>query len=96
EELRKITLGQIADDDLALAKDKLVGELDVALESPAGVASMVLEAELFDLGDDHFERYPKALRAVTKDEVVATARTVIPPDRHALAIAGPPLPEPIA
>ena len=96
DELRKITLGQIADDDLALAKDKLVGELDVALESPAGVASLVLEAELFDLGDDHFERYPKALRAVTKDEVVETARTVIPPDRHALAIAGPPLPEPIA
>ncbi|MEK7863841.1 MAG: insulinase family protein, partial [Chloroflexota bacterium] len=95
DELRKITLGQIADDDLARAKDKLVGELDVALESPAGVASMVLEAELFDLGEDHFERYPKALRAVTKEEVVETARTVIPPERHALAIAGPPLPEPL-
>jgi zinc protease len=96
DELRKITNGAIADDDLALAKDKLVGELDVALESPAGVASMVLEAELFDLGEDHFERYPRALRAVTKDEVVDIARAIIPPDRHALVVAGPPLPEPIA
>ncbi len=93
DELRKVTLGQIQDDDLSLAKDKLVGELDVALESPGGVASMVLEAELFDLGEDHFEKYPKALRAVTKDEVVATARAFLPPERHAAVVAGPPLPE---
>ncbi len=96
DELRKVTDGDIADDDLALAKDKLVGELDVALESPGGVASMVLEAELFELGPDHFERYPKALRAVTKEEIVEIARTCIPPDRYALVVAGPPLPEPIA
>jgi zinc protease len=93
DELRKITVGQVADDDLALAKDKLVGELDVALESPAGVAAMVLEAEMFDLGDDHFERYPRALRAVTKEQVVETARMFLPPDRYALAVAGPALPE---
>jgi zinc protease len=93
DELRKVTDGQIADDDLALAKDKLVGELDVALESPGGVASMVMEAELFDLGDDHFERYPRELRAVSKDQVVETARTFLPPERHAEVVAGPPLPE---
>jgi zinc protease len=93
DELRKVTIGEIADDDLALAKDKLVGELDVALESPAGVAAMVLEAEMFDLGDDHFERYPRELRAVTKEQVVETARTFLPPDRYALAVAGPALPE---
>jgi zinc protease len=93
DELRKITVGQIADDDLALAKDKLVGELDVALESPAGVAAMVLEAEMFDLGEDHFERYPRELRAVTKEQVIETARSFLPPDRYALAVAGPALPE---
>jgi zinc protease len=93
DELRKITVGQIADDDLALAKDKLVGELDVALESPAGVAAMVLEAEMFDLGEDHFERYPRELRAITKEQVVDTARSFLPPDRYALAVAGPALPE---
>lgn len=90
-ELRKIHDGEVAPDDFALAKDKLVGELEVALESPAGVAQMILEAELFDLGDDHFERYPRQLRAVTMDEVVATARTFLPLDRYALAVAGPPL-----
>lgn len=88
-ELRKIHDGDIADDDLALARDKLVGELDVALESPAGVAAMVLEAELFGLGDDHFERYPRELRAVTKDDVVDIARELLTLDRYALAIAGP-------
>jgi zinc protease len=91
-ELKKIRDGAIADDDLALARDKLVGELEVGRESPSGVAGMVLEAELFHLGDDHLERYPRALRAVTKADVVAIARDFLPLDRYALAIAGPELP----
>jgi zinc protease len=93
DELRKIIDGKIAPEDLALAQDKLVGELDVVRESPGGVAGLVLEAEMFDLGPDHFERYPRELRAVTRDQVVETARAFLPPERHALAIAGPPLPE---
>jgi len=91
-ELGKIRDGAIADDDLALARDKLVGELEVGRESPNGVAGMVLEAELFQLGDDHLERYPRELRAVTKDDVVAIARKLLPLDHYALAIAGPEIP----
>ena len=47
----------------------------------------------------HLEEVPlledctqKQLRAVSKDQVVETARTFLPLDRYALAIAGPPLP----
>lgn len=93
EELRKIVDGKVSQDDLDLAQDKLVGELDVARESPAGVASLFLEGEVFDLGDDYAEQYPRELRAVTVDQVVEIARAFLSPDRHALAIAGPPLPE---
>ncbi|HEV8536053.1 MAG TPA: pitrilysin family protein [Candidatus Limnocylindria bacterium] len=93
EELRKIVDGKVSEDDLDLAQDKLVGELDVARESPGGVAALLLEGELFELGPDYLEGYPRELRAVTLDQVVETARTFLPPDRHGLAIAGPPLPE---
>lgn len=93
DELRKIVDGKVAEEDLELAQDKLVGELDVARESPAGVASLLLEGEVFELGPDYAERYPGELRAVTLEQVVEMARTFLPPDRHALAIAGPPLPE---
>ncbi|MDP9245043.1 MAG: insulinase family protein [Chloroflexota bacterium] len=92
EELTKIRSGTIADDDLALARDKLVGELEVSRESPSGVAGMVLEAELFQLGDDHLERYPSELRAVTKADVVAITTELLPLDHYALAIAGPEIP----
>jgi len=91
-ELKKIRDGAIADDDLALARDKLVGELEVGRESPGGVAGMVLEAELFGLGDDHLDRYPRDIRAVTKADVVAIASALLPIDRYALAIAGPEIP----
>lgn len=90
-ELRKVLAGDFPADDLALAQDKLVGELQVALESPGGIAGMILEAEVFGLGDDHMERYPGQIRAVTKEQVVETARAFLPADRYALATAGPPL-----
>jgi len=90
-ELRKVLAGDFPADDLALAQDKLVGELQVALESPGGIAGMVLEAELFDLGDDHLARYPDQLRSVTKEQVVEMARAFLPADRYALATAGPQL-----
>ncbi|MDE3112378.1 MAG: insulinase family protein [Chloroflexota bacterium] len=90
-ELRVVLAGGFPDEDLALAQDKLVGELQVALESPGGIAQMILEAELFGLGPDHFARYPGQLRAVTKEQVVETARSFLPADRYALAIAGPAL-----
>ena len=90
-ELQKIRDGQIAADDLALARDKLVGELEVSRESPGGVAALVLDAELFRLGDDHLDRYPRAIRAVTKDDVVAIASELLADDRYAMAIAGPEL-----
>ena len=90
-ELRVIQGGGFPQDDLELAQDKMVGELRVALESPGGIAQMVLEQELFDLGLDHYERYAVQIRAVTKDQVVEIARTFLPADRYALAIAGPPL-----
>jgi zinc protease len=93
DELRKIVDGKVAEEDLELAQDKMVGELDVARESPAGVASLLLEGEVFQLGPDYAERYPRELRAVTLEQVVEIARTFLPPDRHALSIAGPPLPE---
>jgi len=53
---------------------------------------MVLEAELFHLGDDHLERYPRELRAVTKFDVIAIAQELLPVDRYALAIAVPVIP----
>jgi zinc protease len=92
-ELRVVLAGDFAQEDLDLAKDKMVGELRVALESPGGIAQMVLEAELFDLGLDHYERYADQIRAVTKEQAVEVARRFLSADRYALAIAGPPLPE---
>jgi zinc protease len=90
-ELRVVLAGDFPQDDLDLAKDKMVGELRVALESPGGIAQMVLEQELFDLGLDHYDRYADQIRAVTKEQVVEIARTFLSADRYALAIAGPPL-----
>ncbi|MBM4421350.1 MAG: insulinase family protein, partial [Chloroflexi bacterium] len=92
QELGRIQAGEVTTEDIVLATDKLVGEIQVSRESAGGVANQVLEVELYGLGDDYHERYGAMLKAVTRDEVVAIARELLPLDRRATAVAGPALP----
>lgn len=76
-------------DELSDARDFLVGSLAVRLETNPGIAQILAEIELFDLGLDYITRYPQIVRGVTHAQIVDAART-FPPDGYGLAVAGPP------
>jgi len=67
----------------------LLGSLPRQLETNEGMAGVLGEIELYDLGLDYLERYPDIIRALTRDQVTAAARAWLPPDRLVTAIAGP-------
>jgi zinc protease len=52
------------------------------------VVNALLNIERFDLGLDYFRRYPDLVRAVTPEDVQATAGKYLHPDKLAVAIAG--------
>ncbi len=88
-EIRRFQQDGPSDDEVADARDFLVGSLAVRMETQAGVAQMMADMELYGLGLDYLVRYPQLIRGVGKDAIVKAARR-FPDAAYCLAIAGPP------
>ena len=68
----------------------LLGGLPRQLETNEGVAAVVGEIELYNLGLDYVERFPEIIRSLTREQVTDAARRWIDPQHLVTAIAGPP------
>ncbi|MCY4075446.1 MAG: pitrilysin family protein, partial [Acidobacteria bacterium] len=79
----------VTEAELEDSRRYLVGSLPRTLETNAGTAAFLQNAERFGLGLDYDRRVPGLLGAVTRDEVNAAARALLAPERAAVAIAGP-------
>ncbi len=88
-EIRRFRREPVSDQELADAKAYMTGVLPLQMESNEGVAAFIMEAHLYQLGDDYIARYPDIIRAVTKDEILAAAQKYLSDDIFALSIAGP-------
>jgi zinc protease len=88
-EIHRIRDEPVAEDELDDAKAYMTGSLPLALETNGGVASTLLDMELYDLGLDYLQRYPDIINAVSVEDVQAAAQRVFPNETYALAIAGP-------
>jgi len=82
--------------ELAQSQQYLIGSLPRTLETNAGIAHFLQNAEIFGLGLDYDQRLPERIRAVTMDEVTAAASEVLHPERAVIAIAGPPAAESVS
>lgn len=89
QELRRIRVEPVTDEELADAKSYLIGSLPLGLESLGGVTDLLLTLERFGLGLDYLDRYPAIISALTKDDLMRAMATHIDPDRLAIGIAGP-------
>lgn len=88
-EVRRFRTEPVNEQELADAKAYLTGTLPLQLESNEGVASLLLESHLYNLGDDFIARYPDLINAVTAEEITAAAYKYLNDEVYALAIAGP-------
>lgn len=79
----------VTEAELDDARRYLVGSLPRTLETNAGTAAFLQNAQRFDLGLDYDRRLPDLLAAVTRDQVNAAARALLAPERAAVALAGP-------
>ena len=89
EVVAKLGAEGVTEAELDDSKRYLVGSLPRTLETNAGTAAFLQNAQRFGLGLDYDRRLPDLLGAVTRDEVNAAARALLAPERAAVAIAGP-------
>jgi zinc protease len=89
DELERYTQEGITEEELADSQANFIGRLPLSLESNGGVANALLNIERHQLGLDYYRRYPELVHAVTREDVLSTARKFIDPGRLAISVAGP-------
>ncbi|MGA8057167.1 MAG: pitrilysin family protein, partial [Candidatus Binataceae bacterium] len=80
EQLRDMQEHPVSDGELASAKKYLIGSFPLKIDRQSSIASFMLQIELYGLGLDYAERYPKLIGAVTKDEIQRVAKQYLHPD----------------
>lgn len=86
EEIKRIRSEPVSDQELADAKAYLIGSFPLRLDTTTKLAALLTFIELYDLGLSYFEDYPKAIQAVTKEDVLRVAQKYLHPDAYALVI----------
>jgi zinc protease len=81
---RNVTARELKDN-----KSYMIGSMPIGLETNDGVAGIILDMELYDLGLDYLLNYPDQINAINAASVQAAAQRYLDPEHFALAVAGP-------
>jgi zinc protease len=89
KELKRFVKSGVTSGELADSQANYIGRLPLSLESNGGLAGAMLNIERYELGFDYYLKYADRVRAVTREDVLMTARKYIDTERLAIATAGP-------
>jgi zinc protease len=76
-------------EEMSLWKDYVTGRLALRMETNAGVAEALADAEFYKRGLDYPWRLPQIIRSITPAQVHEAARKYLHPDRAEIIVAGP-------
>ena len=88
-EIDRMQQERVPEDELEDSKAYRTGSLPVSLETNDGLASIISDIELFDLGLDYLQRFPDLIDEVTPERVQAAAQRYFSTEQIAVAVAGP-------
>lgn len=88
-EIERVVRQRVTKQELEHAQAYLTGSFVFDFETNSQVASFLIEAEIFQLGFDYLERYPRLIKNVTAQDILQAARTNINPEILTTVIAGP-------
>lgn len=85
-QMRQMQEGPVPAEELASAKKYLIGSFPLKLDTQGAIANFLLQVEIYHLGLDYADRYPKLIGAVTTQDVMRVARQYLHPN-HLLIVA---------
>ena len=87
-ELNRIRDEKVGADELQDAKNFLAGVFPIRAETLEGLTGLIVSQKLAGLPDDYLQTYRDKINAVTIEEVAATAKKYIEPEKMAIVIVG--------
>ena len=88
EELARMTREPVADKELALAKQYLIGSFPLRLDTSGKVADFLVAIEDLGLGLDYADRYRERIGRVTALDVERVAAKFFPPAAFSRVVVG--------
>lgn len=88
-EIAKIQDGLVTEQMLDDAREQLVGELALSLETNSGLAYLNREVEYHGLGANYRRAHAEAIRAVTFKAMTQAARAYFHPQKYLLSVVDP-------
>lgn len=88
-EIDRLCHDPIPADELEDSQAFRTGSLPVSLETNDGLASIITDIELYDLGLDYLQQLPDRIWAMTPETVQAAAQKYFSSEQVAIAVAGP-------
>lgn len=79
----------LSGDELERAKNYIIGNYEIGLQSNGAYASSLMFHELYGTGIEEFLKYPDRIQSVTKRQIMSVARKYIDMERYVLAIISP-------
>ncbi len=89
EEILKFLKEGITAEELERAKNYVIGNFEIALQSNSSYANSLMFNELYGTGIDEFLRFSERINAVTMDQVMEVGKKYIDMNRYILAIISP-------
>ncbi|MGB0934331.1 MAG: M16 family metallopeptidase [Lishizhenia sp.] len=89
-EFNRITEEEVTTEELELNKAAMAGGFARSLESPQTIARFALNTYRNKLDSDYYQNYLKKLSAVSKEDVLAAAKTYINPNGLNIIVVGSP------
>jgi len=89
EELERLRASPPAGDELERARSQRVGSFPLQLETSEAVMRALLDLEVYGLPRDTLDTYRARMRAITPEQIAATANALVHPERAAIVLVGP-------
>ncbi|MFW6097707.1 MAG: M16 family metallopeptidase [Chloroflexota bacterium] len=89
-EIARIQDEPVSAEELEDSKLYRTGSLPVSLETNDGLASIISDMELLDLGHDYLQQFPDLIEEITPERVQAAAQKYFSTEQIAIVVAGPP------
>ena len=89
-ELRRVKEEGLTEEEVQRAKKYLIGNFEIGLQTNGAQANQMSLDELYGSGYDHYERYPREIQKVSREDVDRAAKKYFNLEGYALAIIRPP------
>jgi len=85
-ELRRMQSEPVSEKELADAKAYLTGSFPLRMDTSAKIAGIMTSVEIYNLGLDYPQKYPKLINAVTRVDIQRVAKKYLHPDQMIIVV----------